>query len=181
MISEERRKILRERTKKCSEVLRKKRKKNNLCVNCGKSLNGTKEYRCLECKQKHNLNSRIRFKIFKEKGICRVCKKPTGENGIKFFCRECGDNQNKIRLDKSKELKQRAIDYLGSKCACCGLKTNILSVYDFHHINPSEKAIEIRPLLFTTWEKIEKEIRKCQLVCSNCHRIIHFEKDNLIK
>jgi len=178
MISEERRKILRERTKKCSEVLRKKRKENNLCVMCGGKLNSINQYRCLPCKKKHNKDSKRRLSMFVEKGLCRICQQPLDDSGNKNHCKKCNKLDKQRRNKNTHNSKKRCVDYLGGKCSVCGLKTDFLAVYDFHHRNPNEKETGIRNLLHNSWEKLEKELNKCILVCSNCHRIIHFEGNN---
>lgn len=46
-------------------------------------------------------------------------------------------------------------------------------VMDFDHRDPSLKIDNIAALLKSArrWKDVEKEIAKCDLVCSNCHRI----------
>lgn len=70
--------------------------------------------------------------------------------------------------------KQRMIDAMGGKCQCCGYDKCNASLA-FHHINPEEKdfsfgAIRANP---KSWESIVVELRKCILVCHNCHSEIH--------
>ena len=76
------------------------------------------------------------------------------------------------------EKKQRAVDFMGGKCQDC-LGTFPLPVYDFHHLDPSEKEHNLGNIMrrkdFST---IEKELSKCVLLCANCHRIRHFEGGN---
>jgi hypothetical protein len=74
------------------------------------------------------------------------------------------------------ELKQRAIEYLGCICKRCGLKDPMaLSVYDFHHRDMSLKEANVGNMIrkMLSWEEIKVELDKCDLVCANCHRIIH--------
>jgi len=164
--------------RKKSKELREKRKSENKCVDCGVLLVDKEKYRCIACKEKHNISTHNRFNIFKEKNICRSCQKQIGSNGTKYFCEHCSDINRKRRNNETYNTKKRCIDFLGSKCAVCGLKTEFLSVYDFHHKNPEEKERGVRDLLCGSWEKLERELIKCILVCSNCHRIIHFKEDN---
>jgi hypothetical protein len=72
----------------------------------------------------------------------------------------------------------KAIKLKGGKCKECG--EDILSkpwLYDFHHIDPSTKSNEINSLIYSNWEKLKNELDKCVLLCSHCHRKIHFDKD----
>lgn len=70
----------------------------------------------------------------------------------------------------------KAISYLKLKygCAICGYKRCERSL-DFHHINPKEKRFNISnpPKHLAHWKVVEKEIQKCVLLCSNCHRELH--------
>lgn len=73
-----------------------------------------------------------------------------------------------------------AIDYKGSKCMDCGLLTDALSVYEFHHRDPSLKEFKVF-ILWTKkfdWDLVKKEIDKCDLLCANCHRIRHWNDGN---
>jgi len=63
-----------------------------------------------------------------------------------------------------------AVELLGGKCSICGLVDNP-AVYDFHHRDPKEKDVGISQA--KSWAAIEKELEKCDLVCSNCHRKLH--------
>ena len=49
-----------------------------------------------------------------------------------------------------------------------------MEALDFHHINPEEKDFMLSDRnLILDWNEIKKELDKCILVCSNCHREIH--------
>lgn len=73
-----------------------------------------------------------------------------------------------------KETKKRIVASMGGKCQCCGYDRCVESL-DFHHIDPSEKELAFGKIRASPkkWESICNELRKCILVCSNCHREIH--------
>lgn len=64
---------------------------------------------------------------------------------------------------------------LGGKCSFCGYKKCLASL-DFHHKNPKNKNLDGRRLYSHSWNKILKEIKKCILLCANCHREYHWKK-----
>ncbi len=77
-------------------------------------------------------------------------------------------------VQKRKNLKERAVEYAGSKCYDCG-ESFPDCVYDFHHVDGSKDGCvgtmthNCRP-----WSVIKEEVDKCVMLCSNCHRIRHF-------
>lgn len=68
--------------------------------------------------------------------------------------------------------KVKAVEYLGGVCKDCG-GSFPPCVFDFHHLDPKEKEYSPSFLKNCTWEKFKKELDKCVLLCSNCHRIRH--------
>lgn len=82
-------------------------------------------------------------------------------------------NKNKWnRIDKlSKKLK--SINYLGGKCEICG-EDNFYKLC-FHH-KIGDKKENVSQLLNKRWSIIKKEIDKCQLLCNNCHQIVHYQE-----
>ncbi len=69
--------------------------------------------------------------------------------------------------------KQRAVEYLGGKCSICGYN-RCLAALDFHHVDPLTKEASISHAIHCwSWKRAKKEVDKCILVCSNCHREIH--------
>ena len=73
-------------------------------------------------------------------------------------------------------MKIKAIEYLGGECQDCGGKFPE-AVYDFHHLDPTEKEAGIAALTSDKgWGKILEELDKCVLLCANCHRIRHREE-----
>ena len=68
-----------------------------------------------------------------------------------------------------------AVEYKGGCCEKCGYKKYI-GALEFHHLDPNEKDFGIADKGFIrSWDKIKKELDKCILVCSNCHKEIHNE------
>ena len=79
-------------------------------------------------------------------------------------------------------LKLRAIRSMGGHCMLCGYSKHP-GVLDFHHVDPATKSFAISGGGFSrSWSAIEQEIKKCILVCANCHREIEYglHEHNLI-
>ena len=82
---------------------------------------------------------------------------------------------------RRKKLKDMAIKYKGGKCQLCGYK-RCEDALEFHHVSPSKKDFGVsKDGLTRSWEKVQKEIDKCILVCANCHRELHNQKRSLPK
>lgn len=83
-------------------------------------------------------------------------------------------NRNRYRRQLRKEKWNRIFDYFGGrKCSHCGIESKY-PIYDLHHIDPTEKDFKISKGIYLKWESILEEIKKCELLCSNCHRIEHY-------
>lgn len=87
--------------------------------------------------------------------------------------------KTKTKKDKSeyimrwkKNLKKSLVEYKGSKCEMCGYD-RCIEALEFHHSDPSKKDFSISTKLFGI-EKMKKEVDKCLLLCSNCHREKHY-------
>lgn len=69
-----------------------------------------------------------------------------------------------------------SVDYLGGKCNRCGYN-KCIDALDFHHINPKEKDFNFSENGHCrSWERVKKELDKCELLCANCHREEHSYK-----
>jgi len=97
------------------------------------------------------------------------CSKST----ISYHCNN--DVKNRVILRQNmnrKNKKQALINYKGGKCFICGYnKCN--SALEFHHKDPNEKDFTLSNHYGKTVEDIKKELDKCDLLCSNCHREVH--------
>jgi len=71
--------------------------------------------------------------------------------------------------------KIKSIHLLGSKCKMCG-EEDIFKLC-FHH--KSDKEIEMNRFKYQSWSKIENEIKKCELLCHNCHNEHHFGNESI--
>lgn len=173
------------------------------CKGCNKKL-VYKTFRTFnQAEQKKSLCRNCNNKKWKSKNPnieCFICKKPIYRNpsklkeiqfcsygcrniyfsGDKNFAWKGGREKSKERnreSDKTRKIKYklRAIKILGGKCSECGYN-DCIAAFDFHHKNPLEKDYTIKNISSCGWEKIEKEILKCILLCSNCHRKHHWEE-----
>lgn len=69
-------------------------------------------------------------------------------------------------------LKQRLLYVMGEKCCICGYN-KCPTALEFHHKNPEEKDFTLGANANISFAKANEEIKKCILVCANCHREIH--------
>ena len=77
----------------------------------------------------------------------------------------------KDSLNWRNRTKARLVEAFGSKCGICGYD-RCHNALHFHHLNPSEKKFGISSRI-RIWDDIVIEVRKCIMVCSNCHVEIH--------
>lgn len=113
---------------------------------------------------------------FKRKGLtsgyCRKCSLVyynTKENpdGSRYLA----EIQRRLRTQKREYLRNLKI---ASGCANCGDKR--YQVLVFHHVDPSVKLGVLNAMAAqnASWERIEEEVAKCVVLCSNCHRMEHW-------
>ena len=61
----------------------------------------------------------------------------------------------------------------GSKCQLCGNEYPY-QIYEFHHIDPSEKDEGLANIGFAVIDRICEEAIKTVMLCPNCHRYHHY-------
>lgn len=83
-----------------------------------------------------------------------------------------------IRRTKEASVQQKAEwDTFKStlKCTKCGF--DHIAALDFHHEDPSTKEYDVNRLISNKrFTKAYEEIKKCIVLCANCHRIHHYEE-----
>ncbi len=88
-----------------------------------------------------------------------------------------------IRRAKDERYRKGLRDFIddlkkAGVCIRCGIDD--YRVLNYHHRDPSQKKIG----LSWAWKQrigkqaILDEIAKCDLICANCHRILHWEEQN---
>lgn len=126
---------------------------------------------------------------------CSLCKLPkskgefnknqTKPDGLQTKCRDCSRkhskgyyaaNSNKMKTQvaeagerRIEENSAKLVGYLLAHPCKCGEKDPV--VLDFDHV-VGKKIANVSHMVSngSGWNRIEKEIRKCQVLCANCHR-----------
>ena len=129
-------------------------------------------------------------------GTAARCKSCTCEYKREYYASSKGNAKIKAYIERNKEKRstynkhysqkyrdaqfknQKKLEfclYKGGHCSECGLAVteDTIAAFDFHHIEPSEKEYTPSDMLMLKKEKVFKELDKCILLCSNCHRILH--------
>jgi len=131
--------------------------------------------KCTRCKQR--------------KKITAFNKKSSRKDGISGWCRTCENVSSRryYAANKGAVLAQHRLNVREKKKWFTKLKESLLCVVcgesdpaclDFHHINPDKKGgrtHKVAHLASSTCsqERVMEEIKKCIVMCSNCHRKFH--------
>lgn len=118
---------------------------------------------------------------------CFYCEKEFQQSGKqggqnRIFCQECVPDglskqegkliRRKLYYDKANQEKQK------SGCSICGYN-KYGAVLEWHHIEDHEKDFNPGDLMtqpsMKNWMLYQEEIKKCILLCANCHREWHIE------
>jgi len=136
---------------------------------------------CFECSPFGAGNNRNLVKTEKK---CQFCNsmKPLDDfytrkntNSRHAFCKKCTIEYNR---ERTAHKKLECVNYLGGACQRCGY-SKCLAALDFHHIESDDKEYTIAHHK-VPFNQIKKELDKCELLCSNCHRehhasVVHFD------
>jgi len=102
---------------------------------------------------------------------------PNGKKKYKGKCKSC---DNKFRYDTFSDKLNIVLNELGKeyKCEKCGYDNNTSALH-FHHLDPTQKDFELAEISKTTSidtlrDRVAKEIKKCMILCSNCHMEEHY-------
>lgn len=69
--------------------------------------------------------------------------------------------------------KQFAVEQFGGKCQRCGYNKSIEAL-EFHHREETRKKFSPSYIIKRwSWNRVVRELRKCVLLCSNCHKELH--------
>ena len=75
-------------------------------------------------------------------------------------------------VTKARQKRKADLVYImGGKCSLCGYD-KCQQALEFHHIDKSMKKYTLSSGSCHNWEEDISEIKKCALVCSNCHKEI---------
>lgn len=130
--------------------------------------------------------------------ICSKCKREldtslfnldrSRKNGLQTKCRECSNLYTKKHYDNNKssyrsnsvirkaKIKDWFKEYKTTiKCSQCS--ENHPACLHFHHPN-NDKEFNIGQAVLSGFsiDNILKEIKKCQVLCANCHSKLHYEE-----
>lgn len=105
----------------------------------------------------------------------------------KRYMREVWYPKNKKKhIGYINNIKKKIVNYIidykkRSKCLDCGLSgARCPEVLDFDHVNNDKKFNVSEFRHYTSgFNKVKKEISKCEIVCANCHRIRTMERKKL--
>jgi hypothetical protein len=109
------------------------------------------------------------------------------KTGVNYECKSCQkiykdahyqNNKQKYK-DKAKRHDKKMQEWWQEfksklKCVRCGFSHP--AALDFHHLYGKDKAIAQGRSEGWGKKRVLEEINKCEVLCSNCHRILHWEE-----
>lgn len=97
-----------------------------------------------------------------------------------LYCKSKNHYGNNISAQKARgrDRKKYFIDLLGGKCSKCGYN-KCINALCFHHINNKKFTLDVANLRSKNLKVLNIEIKKCILLCSNCHMEYHHQDLNI--
>lgn len=126
---------------------------------------------CTRCKEEKNL-SEFAWKNkaqTKYQGQCHPCRRFTARESYQRNSQHVID----AAVERSKVKRKWFQEYKSTlRCAMCPEDTAVC--LDFHHVDPTQKDIELSSLItLGSRKRFKEELKKCVVLCSNCHRKYH--------
>lgn len=108
-------------------------------------------------------------------------------DGLQSYCNDCKKKIDATYYSKHKKIvrnridanRKKLLDWLSTyKKSCkCSCGQSHPATLDFHHRDKKSKDKSIADLVqHCGLARLKKEIAKCDVLCANCHRILHYEE-----
>jgi len=96
------------------------------------------------------------------------------KDGSPYYRAKCHQCRQPVKNARKQKIKQAVLDYK-KKRKCCKCGFDDFRALEFHHPG-DDKDHNIADMIKNAFalEKVMAEINKCEVVCANCHRIIHY-------
>ena len=130
---------------------------------------------CCKCKERKPLSEFGRYSRSKDgySYRCRECSRAYSRNQYATKRDYCLAKSHKRTTELFVSNTKRLNAYK-AKRGCRYCSENDPVALDMHHRDPKEKKHSISSRMGTAkWDKLMKEVVKCDVVCSNCHRKLH--------
>ena len=122
---------------------------------------------------KHNVLAQNKNQVYSQ-GYHAIYARERRARDVEFLekrrlaTRASGKRRSKIAREYIRSVKK------ASACICCG--ENDFRCLVFHHRVPEEKSFDMTRAIAhgATLAKIDAEIKKCDILCCNCHAVVHF-------
>jgi transposase len=82
-----------------------------------------------------------------------------------FRCRTC---RVEAVVRRRRKVKHLLVEEAGGRCRLCGYDRCVAAL-EFHHLDPDAKEFGVSQRGAHGIERLRAEVRKCVLLCSNCH------------
>ena len=125
----------------------------------------------------------------KEKFLGEFNFKNKKNNVLHCSCKECWKETRKKNYEKNKSVTfdrnhrnrtrvKKWFEEFKTTLKCIKCDENHPACLDFHHRDPSTKEYTVSFMLGGTFsiESIKNEIEKCDILCANCHRKLHYDE-----
>lgn len=125
---------------------------------------------CGEIKSVEDFNFKKKIKNIRH-SACSICWKE-----IRKKTYEKHKSAAKERNDRTKARNVKWFNEYKKKLECIQCGENDIACLDFHHLERESKEHSVSMLVNHTSsiKKIQDEISKCIVLCSNCHRKLHY-------
>jgi hypothetical protein len=143
-----------------------------------------------QCKYGHQFDGTEKWKTNWKGYSCRVCRECAKLRMQRMredpaFLAYGAERQRKHRekqgpaylahVRDERRKKKEWLDALKVKCSRC--EQAHVACLEFHHRNPAEKDFLLSVgVAKYSLKRLQAEVDKCEVICSNCHRIHHWEE-----
>lgn len=130
--------------------------------------------------------TKVCSKCGKEKDKSEFYKDKTKPDGLSYWCKKCTlkygkkhyENNRDTYIKNKNSRQERSLRFIWlvkvfGSCQKCG--ESHPACLTFHHKNPKNKEYNVSQMKDCSVETIKSEIRKCKILCFNCHMKLEYK------
>jgi hypothetical protein len=104
-------------------------------------------------------------RVCKRHGLVDFHRYSLGRDGFRYRCKRC---VGEAVTRRHRRIREILVAENGGCCAVCGYDRCHFNL-QFHHVDPSQKAMGMAMGVGRSLAAFRAEAKKCVLVCANCH------------